>query len=155
MNPKARQEKLLVRQVGDDLIVYDQILHNAHSLNPAAAFLWRHCDGTTTPEELTERLGKELGQSVDERLTWLALDDLARCRLLNTSPTRPVTSRYSRRQLIREMGLRGAQIALVPAIISILAPMASAAGSFFCGGDCPCPLPCVCNTNKDGSTECH
>jgi hypothetical protein len=155
MNPEARTDKLLVRHVGDDLVVYDRILYCAHLLNRTATLVWRHCDGDTTPEELTELLARELNKPADERLTWLALEALNRCRLLKASPTRPGRARISRRQLIRQMGLRGAQVALVPAIVSVLAPTASAAASFKCSGACPCTAPCTCTTDQTtGAMSC-
>ncbi len=60
MQPQARQDKLLVQEVGDELVVYDQKRHVAHSLNRTAALVWQNCDGQRTVADLAALLGLPL-----------------------------------------------------------------------------------------------
>ena len=39
---------MLVREIGEETLVYDLARHEAHCLNAPAAFVYRQCDGRTT-----------------------------------------------------------------------------------------------------------
>ena len=54
--PLAREEKLIVREMPGELLVYDLKSHKAHCLNQTAAFAWRHCDGQPGVPELAAML---------------------------------------------------------------------------------------------------
>src|SRR5262245_18504542 len=43
--PRAKTSELVVKKVGEELLVYDLARHKAHSLNRVAAAVWRACDG--------------------------------------------------------------------------------------------------------------
>lgn len=43
--PAARTRDVVVRTVGDEVLVYDLARHRAHSLNPVATAVWRAWDG--------------------------------------------------------------------------------------------------------------
>jgi hypothetical protein len=64
--PAARRGGILVKQAGDELLVYDLEGHRPHSLNRAAAAAWRQLDGRTPVPELARRLGAALGGPADE-----------------------------------------------------------------------------------------
>src|SRR5262249_23076057 len=103
MRPQARHDKLLVRQVGDELVVYDMKRHQAHRLNRTAALVWRHCDGRTTVPEIARMLQQHLKHSVDENLVWSSLFRLERARLLREYITGPQeVVGLSRRQALRK-----------------------------------------------------
>jgi hypothetical protein len=72
MMPKARTDKLSVRQLVEETVIYDLESHKAHSLNAAAAFVWRHCDGLTSIAELARLLHAELKLPDSEELVRLA-----------------------------------------------------------------------------------
>ena len=82
MNPHARTESLLVEELSEETLVYDEERHKAHCLNPTAAFVWHHCDGQTSVSELARLLEDELGIPANEEVVWLALDRLERVHLL-------------------------------------------------------------------------
>src|SRR2546423_15689116 len=42
--PRARDARLVIQELPDELLVYDLERHRAHSLNRTAALVWRHCD---------------------------------------------------------------------------------------------------------------
>lgn len=134
MHPKARTEQLLLQEVGDELVVYDQQRHRAHRLNGAAALVWRHCDGRTGVADLAALLHGESNVPADEELVRLALDQLARAHLLQDDSTRPTdAARISRRQVLRKLGRTAAVALLVPTVMTILAPTPARAQSP--GGD--------------------
>ncbi len=127
MNPHARKESLLVEELSDETLVYDEERHKAHCLNQTAAFVWRHCDGRTSVSELARLLEDELGIPANEEVVWLALDRLERVHLLQERGEHGTeTPRYSRRQLVTRL----AQIGIaVPMVVSIVSPLAAAAVS--------------------------
>lgn len=141
--PLARTEDLVVKEMQDEVLVYDLKRHKAHCLNPPAAIVWKHCDRKTTVAEMTRLLERELGTLVDDDVVWLALGQLRRFHLLEESNTLGMM-RVSRRDLVRKY-LPAAMI--LPVILSVPAPTAAQAGSQPCGtagatcgnfGDPPC-----------------
>ena len=143
--PLARKEGLVVKELPDEVLVYDLERHKAHCLNRSAALIWKHCDGRTPVGDMARMLHTEFGSPVNEQLILHALDQLGRSRLLKERySVPPAEARLSRRDLIRRAGLAAALA--VPVVISIVAPTAYAATS--CSGrscvSTPCPSPCVC-----------
>jgi uncharacterized membrane protein len=139
--PAARQERLVVQELPDEVLVYDLDRDKAHCLNQTAAFVWKHCDGRTTSAELAKRFEKEFGAIADEAMIWLALDQLEKFHLLQGRLERPaVMNRLSRRTLMRSMGL--AAVVAVPLITSMTIPAVQAFSSCAQNGD-----PCFGNGN--------
>jgi hypothetical protein len=123
MYPEARQDRLLIEEVLDEVVVYDQDRNRAHRLNRTAALVWRHCDGRTSVEELAALLRKALDLPAEERLVWVALDQLGKAHLLRDPVLRPAEQAgVSRREAIRRLGLGAAGALLVPVVTSISAP---------------------------------
>src|SRR6266849_5376674 len=54
--PKARKDKLIIKELDDETLVYDLDRDKAHCLNTTAARVWKHCDGTTTVGEIAASL---------------------------------------------------------------------------------------------------
>ena len=134
--PRARQEKLLVHELTDEVLVYDLERHKAHCLNKTAALVWNRCDGETGVAEITRLLGQQMGAAVDEDMVRLALDQLERARLLGERPSQATRDRVSRRMLIRRMGVAAA--VSLPLVVSILSPTsAQAVSCMAAGGLCP------------------
>ncbi|HEV3470412.1 MAG TPA: PqqD family protein, partial [Pyrinomonadaceae bacterium] len=99
--PRARSEGLLVRELDGEVLVYDLERHRAVCLNPAAAFVWRRCDGRTDVAGLGRALVEESGAAAaPEEVVWLALEQLGRDRLLGEAVRRPAAARVTRRELI-------------------------------------------------------
>jgi hypothetical protein len=122
MLPDARHDKLLVQEVGDELVIYDLERDRAHRLNRSTALIWRRCDGQTTAEELATLLEMELSVPADERVVWLALDRLGKAHLLRERLTPPAEAvAISRREAIA-VGLAGAAVLLLHGCDSITAP---------------------------------
>jgi hypothetical protein len=154
--PRARQEKLLVHELTDEVLVYDLKSHKAHCLNKTAALVWNRCDGQSSVSEIARLLEEKLETELDENVVRLALQQLDRAHLLGeTAPRLGETSPVSRRQLMRTLGWSAA--AALPLVTSILAPTAQAQASCKVAGtacanksECCAPLNCsgspkICN----------
>jgi hypothetical protein len=123
MLPNARQDKLLLQEIGDELVVYDQERHHIHHLNRTAAVVWRHCDGQTSVAEIARLLQNELNVPVDEEVVWLALDRLEKVHLMKERMTRPPgLVRIGRREIVRRLGRIAAAAFLLPVVTSIVTP---------------------------------
>ena len=150
--PKARKRRLIIQEMADETLVYDEDNHQAHCLNKAAAFVWKHCDGRTSVAQITRLMEKQVKASVTEQVVWHALGQLERSRLLEGPVTRPTQGALmSRRALVRQIGIAAA--ITVPLVTSIVAPTATEAQTPTCaGGGQPCGLnmPCCPGFTCDG-----
>lgn len=52
---RVREEDLLIRELGEELLIYDLRRHRAYCLNQTAAFIWRLADGRTSVREMARR----------------------------------------------------------------------------------------------------
>jgi len=133
--PLARTDALVIKELEDEVLVYDLQRHKAHCLNPTAASVWKRCDGKFAVTEMAHLLEKELKTPVKDEIVWLALQQLDKFHLLQQRGT--VSSGglgLSRRDLVRRIGISAA---LLPAIISITAPPAAQAQTCVADGkDC-------------------
>ncbi|MSP59307.1 MAG: PqqD family protein [Myxococcales bacterium] len=145
--PKSRSSaELVIRELPDELLVYDSTRHEAHCLNRAAMLVWRRCDGATTVDEMAAEL-ERAGLPREAAVVELALDELERAHLVELRKAAPTDRadrvRRSRRNVLRQIGLiAGAAVAL-PIVQSIVAPSVAQAASCLgpgqvCGvdGDC-------------------
>ena len=157
--PKARSEGIITKEVDGEVLVYDLARDKAHCLNETAAAIWKLCDGRTTASEMAAQLSggegrrqKAVGseqQPLDERVVWLALEQLRNSHLLEEPNGKtfwpasiPGIANMSRREAVRRIGL-GAAIAL-PIVISMTAPTPAEA-AVSCGAPChPCSTPADC-----------
>jgi hypothetical protein len=124
--PKARQDKLTVRELPDETLIYDHAAAKAHCLNQTAGLVWKHCDGQMTVAELAVMLQRELSAPAGEALVHLALEQLSRRRLLEPLPAETADVRQSRRRVLRKLGVA---LAALPAIMTLTAPTAAQAAS--------------------------
>jgi hypothetical protein len=121
--PTARTEELLVEELGDELLVYDQRNDQVHCLGPDSRRVWRACDGTTSVDQLDSAL------NLDSGLVVRALDELEACGLLEADEA----DRVTRREAGKRLAEIGAAAAVAPLIYSIAAPTpALAATAVFC-----------------------
>ncbi len=149
-NPQ-RSTTVVTEAVGDGLGVFDPSRNQSYVLNATSALVFQHCDGQTTPQQLTERLRRKFNLSAGqaEQLLALTLDELHKADLLQGSAaqTRPSVPMPARRQFIK--GLVGGGLAL--ALLPIIAPVTVQAA----GDDTLIPLlDCVVD-NGDGTFTAH
>ncbi len=162
--PNARDEGLVVEEVGDELLVYDMDRDHAHCLGPAAARVWRSCDGKTPATAIARRLGLEEPEVAH------ALDELARCQLLAAPAAQGdgFVVTHTRRDFGLRIAKVGAAVASAPLIVSIAAPSAAHAltpcASLPFAGSCGIcnqggrPTPCCCCHGEGGGaapTSCQ
>jgi len=62
--PKARTADLIVKELPEEVLIYDLKRDRAHCLNLTAAAVWKYCDGQTSPAEIARRLARTLGSDV-------------------------------------------------------------------------------------------
>ena len=165
--PKARKNDLVTRQIPGELLVYDLKRHKAYCLNDTAAAVWKGCDGKRTVSQLAFKLQQDQKSPVDEKIVWLALDQLEKSYLLQTKAIKPIgLPSISRRSLIRA-GIATA-IAL-PLVTMIAAPTVVQAASAITDNDCkarhqndpggcggnPCSdVPGTCQNTGGNSCKC-
>jgi hypothetical protein len=139
--PVARKDELVVEELGEELLVYDQSNDTAHSLGVVAARVWRACDGETSAQDLSARL------DLDADTVTRALEELDECNLLDNGGQ---LDGVTRREATLKGAKIGAGIASAPLIYSILAPTpALAASQAYCLG------LSGCTTDQNGCGVCH
>ena len=133
MVPQAQNERLVVQQMGDETVIYDEQRNHIHRLNQTAAIVWRHCDGRRTAADLAQVAQDELGSPITEEMVWLALDRLEKGHLLQEKLVRPgAQGQVTRRQMLRKAALVGGAALLLPVVQSMVAPTPAMAMSLGC-----------------------
>lgn len=156
--PLARNDELVVEELGDELLVYDLTRNEAHSLGALAARVWKACDGKTSVDAISTQLGVDRDQ-VEE-----ALSGLSTTHLLDEGPQTNGNGLTRRGLTLRAVKI-GAAAATAPLIVSIAAPAAAlAVTEAFCQGisvsangcgDCH-KFGCCCCEPPGGTTKpCH
>jgi hypothetical protein len=147
VRPQARTDDLIVRELSEEVLVYDLTRNKAHSLNKTAALIWGFCDGRSTVPQISRLAQEQSATPVNDQVVWLALEQLGKSHLLRNRIIRPVGEpQITRRDLVR-LGLAAAA---VPVVFSIVAPLAVQAAT--CVMNAPNCLPN--NTNCTTSSQC-
>jgi Coenzyme PQQ synthesis protein D (PqqD) len=158
MRPVARRDQLLVEQLPNETLVYDQTNDKAHCLNATAAFVWSHCDGRTSVHEIGLLMKAELKTPASDELVWLALERLDRSELL-AAPLRRAGDEIamSRRDVAKRLGLVGGLAVILPLVSSVRAANAQTAASCSsivgapCAGQSDCCWPLHCKGSQPKS----
>ena len=154
VKPRARTNRLVTRELGDELLVYDLERHKAYCLNQVAMQVFRHCDGETTIPDMALRIGGALGLRVDEQTVRLGLVRLEKARLLD-SPVAQILH-TSRREMLRTLGRAAAVI--VPLVTALTVPTSAQAQAtgvcptlgHACKSTADCGNPSLCKCNPSG-----
>ncbi len=145
--PLARRSALVMKEMPDEILLYDLKHHQAHCLNQTAALVWQHCDGATSLTVIAQTLSQELNTTMSEAVVWVALEQLSRAHLLEQQLSKPAArASVSRRQALRKLA---GMAALAPLVTSIVAPTAQAANTCLgqaCTNDAQCDCTNCCNT---------
>lgn len=143
MNPIHRTTDLVIQDYDGEILVYDLASHRAFSLNNTSAFVWRACDGKTSPAEMARLLASKTGEKIPVELVNLALDQLTENDLIKTTKSESFLNGLTRREAVRRVGLT--TMAVLPMIVAITAPLAiHAASACVPGGSC------LCSDNSNG-----
>jgi hypothetical protein len=125
--PTARRTRLIIQELPDELLVYDNDRYQAHCLNRLAASIWKQCDGRTTPSQIARRVAVTLNALVTEEMVWHALYQLAEFNLLDEpDAVLAASAPISRRELM--VRLASAAVVL-PLVSTVVAPAAAQTGS--------------------------
>ncbi|MGH7644360.1 MAG: PqqD family protein [Gemmatimonadales bacterium] len=127
MHPTARTSGLVLKTLGDEVLVYDLETHRAHNVNQVAVAVWRRCDGTRDAARIAADLREGGLLPVTEEAVQYALGELGRARLLTGSAAAPG---LTRREVMRRLGTAAA-VAL-PVVTTIVAPTTAQAQSIVC-----------------------
>jgi len=142
--PQVRQAGLIVRELENEILIYDTENDKAHCLNETAALVWKECDGKQTVTEISRKLSRQLDTKVDERVVWFALKQFGRDHLLEEHiqlPAAFMNGGLNRREMVRVLGL--AAVVAVPLVTSIVAPTAVQAATCLATGQ-PCTTSAQC-----------
>lgn len=80
--PIARNNKLVVQELPDEMLIYDKERHKAYYLAPGTALVWKHCNGKTKFKDMADILENELKVSTADEEVKMALVNLKRWHLL-------------------------------------------------------------------------
>ncbi|HLO86815.1 MAG TPA: PqqD family protein [Nostocaceae cyanobacterium] len=157
MIPVARTENLLLQDVGNELIIYDQRNNSSHCLTPIAVRVWELSNGQNTVNDIAKKLEKEFDLPIDgdvdvRGLVWLTLEELERYSLIKEYLKQPATEEIfgiSRRKVIKTATLVGgfAIGSMFPLVKSVAVPDPRGNQST-AGGNPPKPKLQSCDTSS-------
>ncbi len=126
--PLARKDRLVIRELTDEVLIYDLARNQALCLNGAAGAVWKLSDGQTSLRRIAERISQQLGATIEEETVWAAVEQLGRDHLLEYCVAKPKGSApITRREQLRSLG-KAAAIA-GPMVAALAIPKSAAAAS--------------------------
>lgn len=133
-HPLARSEQLVIQNVGDEIVAYDEETKTAHALKPVAAAVFMYADGKNTPAEIAELASYRLDQAISVADVNGAVAELDSCGLLE-GPQGPLRRGISRRDALKTFAAAGAGTMLISSVAApfAMAGNASDGASFVCG----------------------
>lgn len=153
INPKARDENLVVQELPTETLIYDLKTNEAHCLNETAARVWKYCDGKTPVTDMAKLLERSFGNPVEEDIVRLAVNLLDQKNLLSEKNRFDLPNR---RDVIKKIGL--ASMVALPIVATLTAPTSVFAATANCAcvnpGDCPAQFGCPNLNNCNGSGIC-
>ncbi|HEX6509229.1 MAG TPA: PqqD family protein [Chloroflexota bacterium] len=166
--PRARETGLVVRELDEETVVYDLERNEAHCLTPAAASVWKRCDGSTTVSDIAGMLRHEDKLQVEEDTVWAALTLLGKLNLLEEQVSRRTARTMSRRDMMRRAGMTvGVGLPLITSLSVLTAQgVGASVACIAAGAHCDplhlnCCSPHVCKTsigrvcNNFGNCTCR
>jgi hypothetical protein len=114
--PLARKKGLVIQEMPDEVLVYDSQTNKGFCLNQTAAFVWKNCTGKNSVSDIIKNFENESGNTVENDLIWLAIDQLSERNLLETNLP-ALFAGESRRSVLKKIGF--ASMVVVPVIASL------------------------------------
>jgi hypothetical protein len=134
--PFLRTENLVVKELPDELLIYDLEKNKAFCLNETARLIMDECDGQTSVDEAIEKINHKTKSKMSEEMIWMVVEQLQNANFIEKDYQIPLqTTRVTRRKILQSAAALG--IAL-PMITSLVAPTALHAQSGCIGGEQPC-----------------
>ena len=124
--PLTKKDFLVVEESPNEALIYDSARNKLHVLTPIATSVWKICDGKSNISAITRKLNAELNHELSEDVTWLALEELEKSGLLETSLNIPQET-ISRRAMVKT-AVAAVAISL-PLVTTLIAPSPARAES--------------------------
>ncbi len=134
--PFLRTENLVVKELPDELLIYDLETNKAFCLNQTARLVMDECNGTNSIDEAVVSLNRKLKSKLNDEMVWMVIEQFQKSNFLKGDYQIPVeTTKLTRRKILQSAAALG--IAL-PIVTSLVAPTATYAQSRCIGqnGDC-------------------
>ena len=126
---RVRQSGLLSEDMHGERVIYDNGNKKVHHLNPTMTWVWDHCDGSRTIDELIAALHSDTGCDDARGLITSGLKQLGEANLLEPGSV-DLTALEVQRSTVSRRGAVIAGVSMaVPMMTSILAPTPAAAKS--------------------------
>lgn len=117
--PLARKDDLIVKELVDEVLVYDSKRSKAFCLNKTSSVIWKSCDGKTSIADMSAALHR-IDPSIEESVVWFALKQLEADGLLDQPIVAPVAAAsITRSELMKRLGIAAA---LIPFVATLVAP---------------------------------
>jgi len=152
MQPVARTKGLILRELPDELVIYDTARHQAHCLNASAALVFKHSDGKTSVAQLVKQLRREVSSAADETWVRLALERLEEAHLLERAPG--AANAPSRRDVLSRLGWAAAALPVVMTVVAPTPAEAAATCNPTCAGSPALCTPCQSTPGDCNSGVC-
>jgi len=128
MKYRKRTIGLIVRDVGDETIVYDRENDTFQRLNASAATAFRRCQDGASLGDIAQALADELGLPFDAELSELAVSELMEAGLITGEV--PLPTQLSRRTVVQRISAGAVVAAMVPVVETMVAPRPAYAASY-------------------------
>ena len=151
MKPMSRKNDLVIQQLDGERLVYDLKANKAFCLNNTSSIVWDLCNGRRSAREIRDVISAKFKTNIDENFVSLALIQLEKDGLLETSGDSYFEG-LSRREVIRKIGF--VSVVALPMITSVVAPEAIFAQSACAPGAAMGGTASTCTSDNDCS-ECN
>ena len=126
--PIGRIHDVVVKELDNEVLIYDLNKNKAFCLNETSALVWRMCDGNRSILQISQAVSEHFKSPFGDDVVRLALAQLKKEDLLeNGKIFESKFTNVSRRDAVKKLGL--ASTIALPLIASIVAPPAANAQS--------------------------
>jgi len=157
--PRLRAENLVVKELANEILIYDLDNNKAFCLNETARLILDECDGTKSIDDALKSVNRRLKADLNEELVWLMIEQFKQSNFIAGNYDLPVqTTKISRRKILQTAALMGVAL---PLVTSLVAPISTHAASCAqtnqpCsntpGGGSTCCQPLTCINTESGPT---
>jgi len=127
--PRVRHNDLLSEELEGQHVIYDATNQTVHGMNPTLSWVWSHCDGSRTVDDLIAAMQGETGLDDARSLVTSGLKQLAEANLLEPESVDLNALRTEARVVSRRAAVAAGVSIAVPVLSSMLAPTPAAAKS--------------------------
>jgi hypothetical protein len=127
--PRVRQSDLFSEEIHGERVIYDDSNKKVHRLNPTMSWVWSHCDGSRTVDDLIAAMQGETGRDDARGLITSGLKQLGDANLLQPESVDLNALMAARSTVGRRAAVAAGLSIAVPMMTSIIAPTPAAAKS--------------------------